>query len=523
MVKMTAERLPDLHVPRAGHSIVVAGGELTVVGGHTTSFVPTPTLEYYSDGEWHLVETAYTHDNGLATVLASGDVLLAGGHAESLGIGQTFTAERYSLATHTSRGFGCLDTKRAAASGLLLPDGQVLISGNWYHDDAIECYDGQQAFSTVKTVAQPRSNPFILATSPTDAIIFGLLDNHGSHYDTIWTDRLRGEPFCEPLLQQWHPLAVTNAQQPSAAFIGDAARGSYRYLLPVSDAEGCVALMQTRGEHFSLLPTDSPVPTRSQWGEIYYTNGILADTLRDRAYLVGMDDDSRLYALCAEGVSGASSQEPARLTLYYTDPLTDVGDAPLALLPDGRLAIAGGYRRNNFVPLAAVYLLNPGIESAAAAASGAWLWWLLGGALLLVAVALAALWRRRSRGADTVERTTVIAPTEEEPQSLYDRICSEMESGQLFLNPDLKPIDVAVRIGVDSRDVTAALQAHSGTTFPTFVNDYRVRHVQQLLYDGSEQKFTSLWREAGFTSERTFFRCFKQATGMTPSEWQLSR
>jgi hypothetical protein len=88
VVKLEAERLPDLNVPRCGHSIVVANGEVTVIGGHTTNFKPTPTAEYFKDGEWHLVETAFTHDDGFALPLSSGKVLIAGGHSQNMGIGQ---------------------------------------------------------------------------------------------------------------------------------------------------------------------------------------------------------------------------------------------------------------------------------------------------------------------------------------------------------------------------------------------------------------------------------------------------
>ena len=43
MVRMVPERLPDLTVPRSGHCIFYANGELTVAGGHTTNFVPATT------------------------------------------------------------------------------------------------------------------------------------------------------------------------------------------------------------------------------------------------------------------------------------------------------------------------------------------------------------------------------------------------------------------------------------------------------------------------------------------------
>ena len=64
--RIEAVRLPDMNLPRAAHCVFYANGELTVVGGHTSGFVPTPTAEYFADGQWHLIPTVYTHDDGLA-------------------------------------------------------------------------------------------------------------------------------------------------------------------------------------------------------------------------------------------------------------------------------------------------------------------------------------------------------------------------------------------------------------------------------------------------------------------------
>ena len=72
MVKMQVERLPDLNVPRLGHTVFCADGEVVVAGGHTTNFVPTQTAEYYRDGGWHLIQMAYPHDQGVAALTGQG-------------------------------------------------------------------------------------------------------------------------------------------------------------------------------------------------------------------------------------------------------------------------------------------------------------------------------------------------------------------------------------------------------------------------------------------------------------------
>ncbi len=76
MVEMRVERLPDLHVPRLGHSVVVVNGEVTVFGGHTTGFIPTQTAEYFSDGEWHTMQMVYPHDHATTAVTPTGGCCL---------------------------------------------------------------------------------------------------------------------------------------------------------------------------------------------------------------------------------------------------------------------------------------------------------------------------------------------------------------------------------------------------------------------------------------------------------------
>lgn len=153
LVKVNAERLPELNIPRAGHNMFYAGDELTVVGGHTIGFKPTATVEYYKDDQWHQLPTEYPHDNGLAVTLTAGKVLLAGGHSEPIGIGQSYLVESYDPASHTCTGFSSLYTKRTLAQGIELESGRVVIAGNHFHHDAIELFDGKKTFPPLHRLA----------------------------------------------------------------------------------------------------------------------------------------------------------------------------------------------------------------------------------------------------------------------------------------------------------------------------------------------------------------------------------
>ena len=72
IVKLQLERLPDLNTPRAGHAVFCVNGELTVAGGHTNGFVPTPTAEYFKDGRKIAAARGLGLAEGFAQCLAFG-------------------------------------------------------------------------------------------------------------------------------------------------------------------------------------------------------------------------------------------------------------------------------------------------------------------------------------------------------------------------------------------------------------------------------------------------------------------
>ena len=255
MTKIVPLRLPDLNIPRFCHGTFFADGELTVTGGHTSSFVPTPTAEFLKDGKWQVLQMAYTHDDGLCVPLRNGKVLLAGGYEKNLGVGQTIEAELYDPATHTFEGFGCLDRRRTQVSGIELPSGQVVAAGNWYYTDAIETYDGGMYFETARDVSLPRSRPYLFRTSDGDVmVISGCWDNYGKSVTSNIVDRLKGEPFRVPLLETWKPYLLGHTPRSDDSFNGDEKKGDCAYHLPVQDSTGQVAIAYTPNIAAGVIP-----------------------------------------------------------------------------------------------------------------------------------------------------------------------------------------------------------------------------------------------------------------------------
>ncbi len=515
IVKVELERLPDLNIPRSGHTLFCAGGEMVIAGGHTSGFVPTPTAEYYSQGRWHLMQMTYPHDNGLAVVMKSGKVLLAGGMESSHGIGQSYGVEYYYPETHTFEGFTILNQKRALASALEIDSGKVVVSGNWYADDAIEIFDGERTFTRLKAVNTQRSSPIICRISADDAILFSKLDTYGKEFDHIVIDRLKGDPFTAPLFDDWLPINWEfSSNEPG--FIGDEKTGVYAYLLALKNRhDGSLGIAKVEGTEFSLLTTASPIPTEAGYGRIQYFGYLMADRQAQRCYVLGVDDDWRLYALAVD-----YSQSPAPLTLYHTDPLESrLGPYMPALTPEGDIMLAGGIVDNNFSPLSSVYLMHVGTKSAAASsgfAFGRWIWWLL--ALLVIASFVASWLYRRNKTVKHEEDFTAL-PKDNATETLMNSIHEVMLKEQLFRESELKVADVAQRLNANVKDVAECIKANRGVTFVQFVNGYRVDYAKQLLRQNPDIKIAALCLESGFASERSFFRIFKTFTGMTAQEW----
>ena len=543
-VKLQVEQLPDLNIPRAGHQLFYVNGELTVAGGHTDGFVPTPTAEYLKDGEWHLMDMVYNHDFGFSVVLNDGKVLLGGGCEQPIGIGQTFLAELYNPTTHTFNGFCSMERKRTLPSALELDSGQVVISGNWHHDDGIEVFNGKKRFTYIKDVADQRSAPHIFRISKDDALIVGFTDTKGDTLFSAVADRLKGDTVHIPLLESWLPLSI-QAHRDAESFIGDASKGEYIYLMPVQNKSGQVAIAKVENGVFSLLPTDGPVPMQCQGNDIFYSGHIVVDRKVGRAYLMGCanyirtmpEKESPLYLLCIDYAKAVSGQ-PAPMMLYYTDSLPVVTDYPPVVTDEGDLVIAGGLVDvNNFTPSRAAYLFHLGPDAVVAASKSQngclWLWVLLP-AIILIGLLLGFLILKRrgnhgdrslDAGSQPDHGPVPVIPVMRDSANdeLLNRIRQLMEQQQLYLNSDLKLEDVASALGLNRSYVSDCINSHTGDSFSQFVNGYRIEYAKSMLRNQPDTKVTSLYLSAGFSSEQSFYRNFKSFTGMTPKEWIASQ
>ena len=535
MIHLEVEQLPNLNIPRAGHALFYANGELTVAGGHTVGFVPTPTAEYYKDGEWHAMQMTYTHDVGISVVLKSGKVLLAGGCEQPAGIGQTIHAEIYDPQSHTFRGFGNLQRGRVLASALELDSGKVVIAGNWYAQDGIELFHERQSdkgdnvhkrsFTYIKDVSAQRSNPYIFRMADGDALILGNNSTKGDTLHCTFADRLKGDTLHFPLLDSWSPLnAVTHDD--AVSFIGDEPDNGFTYLMPVQDSTGQVAIARVSSTDMTLLSTVCPIPMSCQGDSIEYFSNVIVDRQTHRAYLLGIStnhhaapEKNPLYVLCID-YDQTSTNGGAPMTLYYTLPLEVVPNSTPLLTPEGNLLIAGGLTgSSNYTPSNDVWLLRVGGEPEVASSKSYGTWILLG-IVVLAVILLTIRWRKQKPTPATPEPVATPETSEEDVPQLMQRINDVMESQKLYKNSELKLSDLANAVGSNRRSISDCINSQAGCSFNQYINTFRTEHAKRIIRQYPDRKLSDIYVESGFANETSFFRTFKALTGMTPKEWK---
>ena len=511
-VEMRAERLPDLLKPRGGQHTMLLGDELTVLGGITDGFVLEPTIAYLRDGAWHQVAMKYPHHYGFTTLLQDGSVMLGGGCSENFGIGQSWGVETYNPSTHTCKAVGIMDRKRAGVSASVLQDGRVIISGNWYAEDAIEIYEPGDGFSFVKEPAVQRAYPHILPISPENALIFSSEDTHGNVMQDL-VDQLSGEPFTEPLLKEWNiqPYMVN----PTSA--DDLRTGEYAYLLPASRQEdGQAGILRLTDGHFSLLETERPLPMALPGDDpLVWMYSLQVDRASRCAWMYALSGNGRFVA-AKIGYDPIFEGGKATLEMFLADKPgggSFFNNTP-RLLEGGRIVLAGGVRNDShFEATAEVWMFYTKPVSAAKRVP----WWLLPVCLLVIVAALAFVILRRRRQAAPVS-----SPEEAENKlraDMMSQILQLIEDEELFKRKDLRMEDIARGLATNRTYISLLLNNFSGTSFTDLVNGYRIRYAQQLMRENPGMHLDDVADASGFSSRTAFFRNFKAQTGLAPMEW----
>lgn len=111
--------------------------------------------------------------------------------------------------------------------------------------------------------------------------------------------------------------------------------------------------------------------------------------------------------------------------------------------------------------------------------------------------------------------------TEDKAREIVERLNVLMSEKRMYLKQDLTITDLAQEIKEHPRSISIALNTYYHKNFNSFINEYRIQAAERLLKEGYAESMSieGLSQEVGFRSKTSFYRSFKEKTGMTPVEF----
>ncbi len=140
------------------------------------------------------------------------------------------------------------------------------------------------------------------------------------------------------------------------------------------------------------------------------------------------------------------------------------------------------------------------------------------------------LYIQKQNSLDNLERKEIsigikeTKPNDGNLQEIYIKVVELLKKEKLYLNPELKIIDLAILLNIHPNLMSRAINHVSQATFYDLINKMRVDEFINNIKGADANKYTiiAIAFDSGFNSKATFNRNFKAIRGMSPSEFLLS-
>jgi AraC-like DNA-binding protein len=111
--------------------------------------------------------------------------------------------------------------------------------------------------------------------------------------------------------------------------------------------------------------------------------------------------------------------------------------------------------------------------------------------------------------------------SDESAGDLHQRLEALMLSERLYREPELTLTQLAACLDIHPNYLSQVINEREGVSFYDYVNGLRIEEFKRRAVLPENQKYTLLAVafECGFNSKSAFNRCFKKATGLSPTEY----
>jgi len=111
--------------------------------------------------------------------------------------------------------------------------------------------------------------------------------------------------------------------------------------------------------------------------------------------------------------------------------------------------------------------------------------------------------------------------SDDEAKKIIDKLKNSMEHDKYYLNQSLKMPELAKAIGCSNQTLSQVFNLFMNDKYYDFINRYRIDEFKRIISETDYSNFTlkALSEQSGFSSYTSFFRTFKDQTGITPNEF----
>jgi AraC-like DNA-binding protein len=109
--------------------------------------------------------------------------------------------------------------------------------------------------------------------------------------------------------------------------------------------------------------------------------------------------------------------------------------------------------------------------------------------------------------------------------SINENLISALENDLIYLNQDINIKEFAKTIGTNEKYLSQLINKKYKTSYSNFINKYRVEHAKKMLLNNEYDNYTiqSIGIMSGFKSKSSFNLTFKKISGITPTEFKMSK
>lgn len=103
-----------------------------------------------------------------------------------------------------------------------------------------------------------------------------------------------------------------------------------------------------------------------------------------------------------------------------------------------------------------------------------------------------------------------------------ERVREQMEIGHTYRDSGLTLDSLAAKMEVPRGVLSRTVNRLAGKNFNTYINEFRVKEAVRIILSATPKSLSihELYEQVGFDNRASFYRAFKQSTGLSPGTFR---